>query len=205
MGDKLAVEIMDHAPHALDSTSWRMLTLIARAVDDSTRRTSGHLFADGAFRERSGCSSDSAMNRRIQKLTQSGCIYTMLPLNEANLAPDYMLAIFRNGRIHGQLTRPEPTGLYRFYNAADRILYVGISWHPAARFKQHADTKAWWPEVESYELEWHPDRPTAEGVETRLIRKLRPPYNRTDMPTPLYRGGAVSSAIRMAQFAKEGS
>lgn len=184
MGDKLAVEIMDHVPRALDSTSWRMLVLIARAADDSTRRVSGNLFEDAAFREQSGCSSDSAMDRRVQKLTQSGCIYTTFPANEASLAPDYTMGVFRNGRIHGELVRPEPTGLYRFYGETDDILYVGISWHPGKRFVQHARTKPWWPEVKSYELKWYADRPTAESTETGLIRKLRPPYNRTDMPTP---------------------
>jgi hypothetical protein len=184
MGDNLAVEIMDHIPHDLDSTSWRMLVLIAREAGDSTRRVSGNLFGDVAFRERSGCSSDSAMDRRIKRLTQSGCIYTTFPADEASLAPDYTMGAFRNGRILGELVRPEPTGLYRFYGEADDILYVGISWHPAERFKQHARTKAWWPEVKSYELKWYTDRPTAENVETGLIRKLRPPYNRTDMPTP---------------------
>ena len=129
MGDKLAVEIMNHVPHALDSTSWRMLVLIARE-------------------------------------------------------PDYTMGTFHNRRIIGELVRPEPTGLYRLYGKAGDILYVGISWHPGKRFVQHARTKPWWLEVKSYELKWYADRPTAESTETGLIRKLRPPYNRTDMPTP---------------------
>ena len=45
----------------------------------------------------------------------------------------------------------EPTAVYRFYDEADRLLYVGISRNPAARWAQHAVEKKWWPRVDRFE------------------------------------------------------
>jgi len=36
-----------------------------------------------------------------------------------------------------------PTALYRLTDAAGRLLYVGITTDPAARFKKHEGTAPW--------------------------------------------------------------
>lgn len=70
----------------------------------------------------------------------------------------------------------EPTTLYRYYDEAGRLLYVGISNDALRRMGQHA-AKDWAPQVRS----WHPvhfaTRAEAEAAERHAIRTERPVYN----------------------------
>ena len=38
----------------------------------------------------------------------------------------------------------DPTALYRLYDAASVLIYVGITSRPAARMRRHAKTQPWW-------------------------------------------------------------
>jgi hypothetical protein len=71
---------------------------------------------------------------------------------------------------------PERTALYRFFDADDELLYVGISRDPAERWKQHRD-KPWWRDVAMRVVEWHDDRPSAERAERKAIQTEGPRYN----------------------------
>lgn len=70
--------------------------------------------------------------------------------------------------------------VYRFYNAAGELLYVGKTVDVAARFAQHAASKDWWPEVEMRRtlVTWHPSEAEALRVEEREIKTTLPRYNR---------------------------
>lgn len=67
--------------------------------------------------------------------------------------------------------------LYRFYNAAGRLLYVGISNNPDRRWGEHADDKPWWGEVEDQTSERAGDMHDALALEEEAIRAERPLYN----------------------------
>ncbi|MEV5854664.1 GIY-YIG nuclease family protein [Streptomyces anulatus] len=69
------------------------------------------------------------------------------------------------------------TALYRLYDAADQLLYVGISNNPRLRWASHAADKTWWADVAVREIEWFPERAQAEDEEARLISLLRPLRN----------------------------
>lgn len=71
----------------------------------------------------------------------------------------------------------EPTSLYRFYDAAGTLLYVGISNNPARRWKQHADTKPWWSDVDRKTVEWLASRAEAEAAEAEAIKAEKPLHN----------------------------
>lgn len=71
----------------------------------------------------------------------------------------------------------EPTALYRFYDAAGVLLYVGISRNPVARWAQHATDKAWWPQVRKKTVELFGSRREAEIAEGRAIRSESPLHN----------------------------
>jgi hypothetical protein len=43
--------------------------------------------------------------------------------------------------------------LYRMYDRAGRLLYVGISFNAGERATQHAETKPWWPHVDHIRIE----------------------------------------------------
>lgn len=78
---------------------------------------------------------------------------------------------------------PDRTALYRLYDAAGRLLYIGIAKDPKRRWSQHALEKAdsWWPDVASKTVEWLDSRKAAEEAELRAIEKEGPPYNKRDV------------------------
>jgi prevent-host-death family protein len=74
------------------------------------------------------------------------------------------------------------TALYRLYDEADALLYIGISHQPEVRFDQHAMAKEWWPQVARREVQWFDDRPSAAAAEAAAIRAEDPEHNRTYSP-----------------------
>jgi predicted GIY-YIG superfamily endonuclease len=72
-----------------------------------------------------------------------------------------------------------PTCVYRFFDRAGRLLYIGITVNPPARFAAHAVDKPWWPEVDHSRtrLVWFDTRPEAERQEMISVRNERPLHN----------------------------
>lgn len=68
------------------------------------------------------------------------------------------------------------THLYRFFGDDDRLLYVGITHHPASRFSKHKREKPW-AEIRRIELEHFPDRDAAETAERAAIQNEGPVWN----------------------------
>lgn len=77
----------------------------------------------------------------------------------------------------------ERTAVYRLYDEADALLYVGASRDPDYRFKNHAGISPWWPLVRRTAVEWHATRPDAETAEDAAIDDEHPRYNRTSTAT----------------------
>lgn len=71
------------------------------------------------------------------------------------------------------------TALYRLYDEAGTLLYIGISHDPRIRFEQHAREKPWWPQVARREIQWFDDRPSAARTEADAIRAEDPEHNST--------------------------
>jgi DNA-binding transcriptional regulator YhcF (GntR family)/predicted GIY-YIG superfamily endonuclease len=67
--------------------------------------------------------------------------------------------------------------LYRLFDAADRLLYVGISANPEGRFAQHAASRSWWPDVARTTITWLADRTEAERAEANAIAAENPLRN----------------------------
>lgn len=72
-----------------------------------------------------------------------------------------------------------PTCVYRFFDRAGRLLYIGITVNPQSRFTAHAEEKPWWVEVDHSrtQLVWFDTRPEAEKVELIAVRDERPLHN----------------------------
>lgn len=92
-----------------------------------------------------------------------------------------------------------PTALYRCYDLAGVLLYVGISDNLKARFAQHAADKPWWPEVTRKTVAWHPSRAEAEAAETAAIRAEHPRHNIKGVVPPPPR--PARSAARPVSYA----
>jgi len=69
------------------------------------------------------------------------------------------------------------SALYRFYGAADVLLYVGLSQCPFIRSKAHEARAPWYRDVRFMEVEWHASREDAARAETVAIDRERPLYN----------------------------
>jgi hypothetical protein len=84
---------------------------------------------------------------------------------------------FVNTRRLVSSTRSRPHVLYRFFDAADELLYVGISLHGIRRMSDHQRSKPWWPSVARTSLEHFPDRESAREAERAAIVRENPRYN----------------------------
>lgn len=69
--------------------------------------------------------------------------------------------------------------LYRFYDANDRLLYVGISLDAMRRAKQHRSSKHWWSQVARMEVDHHATITVEElrALENEAIFTLKPEHN----------------------------
>jgi len=77
----------------------------------------------------------------------------------------------------------EETAVYRLFDTAESLLYVGMSSNPTGRWKGHRRDKAWWSEVASYEIAWYPTRPEARAAELAAIQTEKPRCNVADVPS----------------------
>jgi excinuclease UvrABC nuclease subunit len=78
------------------------------------------------------------------------------------------------------VSNPYPVGksaLYRLFDSAGTLLYVGIARHPDVRFKEHAGDKPWWHLVARTNIVWLDDRAAALEAEAKAMMEERPLYN----------------------------
>lgn len=76
----------------------------------------------------------------------------------------------------------DATSLYRFYDAAGKLLYVGITrrgWH---RFDEHSASKHWWEQVCTTRVKHFATRDAARKAELAAIASERPQHNIADVP-----------------------
>ena len=69
------------------------------------------------------------------------------------------------------------TYLYRAYDPAGALIYVGISDRWERRFKLHRKQSPWWKRVWHFTIEQHADRAAAFAAESWDIQKLAPAMN----------------------------
>lgn len=67
--------------------------------------------------------------------------------------------------------------LYRFFDSAEQLLYVGITMNPTARWPEHRRSKAWWCEVATITLETFDSRKEVLDAEQDAIKTEHPLYN----------------------------
>lgn len=70
-----------------------------------------------------------------------------------------------------------PHALYRFYDASDVLLYVGITADLPTRISTHRKEKPWWTRVAHISVEQFETRTEALNAEATAIREEKPLYN----------------------------
>lgn len=68
--------------------------------------------------------------------------------------------------------------LYRMYDAAGELLYVGVTKMGVERFEKHGREKTWWREVVRIDVEHFESRWAVHFAEVKAIHEERPRYNR---------------------------
>lgn len=72
----------------------------------------------------------------------------------------------------------ERTALYRYFDADDDLLYIGISIDPDGRLRAHRDNREpWVPAIATRTVEWLDSRSLALKAEEGAIKAERPRYN----------------------------
>lgn len=69
------------------------------------------------------------------------------------------------------------TGLYRLFDDAGELLYVGIGTFPQHRISDHRRLKPWASEIRSTSVEWYDSRDEALAAEAVAIKTERPAHN----------------------------
>lgn len=70
-----------------------------------------------------------------------------------------------------------PAWVYRPFDAEGGLLYIGVSKDFGGRWKKHAQTQPWWPEVRHMTTTWYPDEASAYAAETEAILAEKPRWN----------------------------
>ncbi len=87
--------------------------------------------------------------------------------------------------------------VYRFFDAEDRLLYVGIARDLGARFAAHRRRSPWWAEAARGTTVTYPTRADAELAEGIAIHAERPVYN-SSRPTEAKIARLEEAATRSA-------
>ena len=94
------------------------------------------------------------------------------------------------------MTEAQPCALYRHFDSAGTLLYVGISRDPIKRWSQHTRQSLWVQSgfVARVETAWYRDEKTARMFETAAIADEGPIFNK------LRRSKSESSAHRRRTY-----
>jgi predicted GIY-YIG superfamily endonuclease len=74
------------------------------------------------------------------------------------------------------------TAVYRLFDAADRLLYIGVSLNPYLRLSHHQSQQEWGSEVVRTELAEFESREAVLEAEATAIRTEAPVYNVIGVP-----------------------
>ena len=75
------------------------------------------------------------------------------------------------------LPQPGMVALYRFYDAQEGLLYVGVSRDHWRRRKQHSVSQPWYPLVRHQAITWYDSEDAAYAAEAIAIREEAPRFN----------------------------
>jgi predicted GIY-YIG superfamily endonuclease len=117
-------------------------------------------------------------------------VSTTTPIFEPEDTPGGRLAGYDDGRGPDPPRLPiglyveRPWVVYRFYDHAGDLLYVGMTKHLERRIEEHSKSQRWWGDVSQVACEEVATRKDAWELEARRIDELRPIHNGPFRPRP---------------------
>lgn len=78
------------------------------------------------------------------------------------------------------------TAVYRFHDADNRLLYVGITKNIKQRWAGHELVQRWWHLIDRREVAWLDSREAALEAEARAVESEAPLYNAIRLPDGSY-------------------
>ncbi len=97
-------------------------------------------------------------------------------LEWAKSADQEHLDAIRSGAYLQKFRKPKHK-LYRHFNSAGDLLYIGISVSFFARLKKHQQCAAWWDDIELIRIEHYETREACAEAEFKAIRDEKPLHN----------------------------
>lgn len=88
---------------------------------------------------------------------------------EARQVADGSLPMRPPGRVQ--------VALYRWFDAGDQLLYVGVTDHLPGRSKEHAESQPWWEQTARQDVEFYGSRREALAAEKLAIQTEAPVHN----------------------------
>ncbi|MCX4750949.1 hypothetical protein OG455_41445 [Kitasatospora sp. NBC_01287] len=95
-----------------------------------------------------------------------------------------------------------PTALYRFYDADDALLYVGITHDLRTRWSTHRYYQPWWHLVARKTYEWYEDRSLAGAAEKAAVEHEKPRFDASHLSRAHRVDGDRYEDPRKAKIAK---
>jgi predicted GIY-YIG superfamily endonuclease len=92
------------------------------------------------------------------------------------------------------------TALYRWYDAADLLLYIGIAVNLGSRTNGHANGSSWMDFAIRSTVERHPSRAAALAAEKAAIKAEQPLFNDVHNRTPEAKARLVEYLIEHGRF-----
>lgn len=90
--------------------------------------------------------------------------------------------------------------LYRHFDGAGILLYVGVTFRIAKRVQEHAKAALWWSEVATITIERFPSKEAASQAEARAVRTERPKHNKHYAEARNYCLGTDPQAVRLQSY-----
>jgi hypothetical protein len=93
--------------------------------------------------------------------------------------------------------------LYRFYDRAGDLLYVGITGDFGRRCAGHRRSKPWWPEVATCRIEHFPDLESAQFAEDQAVKAEEPRWNSVGVVgNQHHRAGVNAASVARSELAR---
>lgn len=115
----------------------------------------------------------------------------------------YVLVNARKAQERAAQLATQPHAMYRFYDAAGDLLYVGISWSVAQRMASHRRDKPWWQDIVTVKIEWFPNRTEVLVAEGTAIQDENPKYNLTGATTNIRQFPQTPNAVNLTHKTKD--